>query len=623
MHVQGEAEHQIGPFTVTGSAQHQAARRLSMESPRAALLIVSGDYRDASIRGLCPGGPRVTRLQLALQNPAIGDFGAVPIHLNPTASTLTAVIEQFLGGRDPAHQLLLYLSAVVVNEADGRSFVATSDTRAEQIASTAVGVGFLREQLDRCGARHVTVVADCTYVTRVPGTAELRPASRMSEGIAGDGRCVLASVQAEVNATSGAVPYVLSRAILEAIKGSSADGEDNGVVQLDEVLARVRDALKETTPGQVPDVFDPGGVAGKIAIARSQKVRLKAALRWSDPSPRGATRAETPATSGPSPVSRPTNPAAPGLPTQPAAPEWSTRAASGPTSDSTPLTRPANPANPGLTTQPAAPHWWARAAGETPPPPLGSSPRRTATAVWAEERRTSLRRWLRAGFTLRRAIVGGAAVISAVAAPLVVGGGDDDPSKPSGTELRAAVAAPPTTSVSVTTKVLQRSSVTTTPQASFDTTPVHTPAPSVVVSTPPTSFTTVTTNPVPRPGERLTGDCPEGTSFGSNVRAAPHGTTVSTGTLVVVRSVDKILRTEWLQHGCLARDVFAGEVGDLSYEVWQGFTSVAHAGSHACGQAVLDTRDAAVPDSWNYQYDVRLLGPDGRFTNAPASCPAY
>lgn len=133
---------------------------------------------------------------------------------------------------------------------------------------------------------------------------------------------------------------------------------------------------------------------------------------------------------------------------------------------------------------------------------------------------------------------------------------------------------------------------------------------------------TTTLDPRTQTGKRLTVECAGPPRTDGIVRAVDQGATVPTGTLVVLRQVDNASGNEWVEYGCLSREIVAGRSGLTAYDIWTGYSSVLKSRSDACGQAIADDKNALVAGSWNNRYLVQFLGEDGRFGPVPPTCPA-
>jgi hypothetical protein len=255
----------------TRSDERQPGKRL-------ALLIASWEYQDAEFAQLRAPGQDAERLARVLSDPEIGGF-EVRMSLNQPAHAVGLAIEDFFSERGRDDLLLLYFSCHGVKHQSGRLYFATSTTRRDRLAATAVSSEFVKEQIDHSLSRRVLVLLDCCYSGAFTRglTAKSDQYVDLTEPFDGRGRVVLTASSSTEYAFEGQEltkenpePSIFTSALIEGLETGAADRDQDGRISADELYDYVFDQVRERTPYQTPTKA-VSSVQGKLYVARNRQ----------------------------------------------------------------------------------------------------------------------------------------------------------------------------------------------------------------------------------------------------------------------------------------------------------------------------------------------------------------
>jgi uncharacterized caspase-like protein len=261
-----------------------AATKSDQRQPgdRLALLIASWEYQDPAFSKLRAPGQDAERLARVLTDPEIGGF-EVRTSLNRPTHEVGLSIEDFFTERGRDDLLLLYFSCHGVKHQSGRLYFATSTTRRDRLAATAVSSQFVKEQIDQSPCRRVLVLLDCCYSGAFASglTAKSDQRVDLTEPFDGRGRVVLTASSSTEYAFEGQqltkenpAPSIFTSALIEGLETGAADRDQDGRISADELYEYVFDQVRERTPYQTPTQA-VSSVQGKLYVARNrQPVRL-------------------------------------------------------------------------------------------------------------------------------------------------------------------------------------------------------------------------------------------------------------------------------------------------------------------------------------------------------------
>lgn len=254
---------------------------------RYALIIASYDFSDPGLSALRAPAHDAARLGEVLADPRIGGFDVRTL-INTSAAEVNEAVEDFFADREPDDLLVLHFSGHGVKDEAGELHFATSGTRLNRLAGTAVSADFVARRMNRSRSRRIVLLLDCCYsgafgrgmVARAGGAVGLE------EQFGGSGRAVITASSAleyafegaSVADTSEGEPSVFTSALVEGLESGDADRDQDGHVGLDELYDYVYDRVRRVTPHQTPGKWMLD-VRGDLRIARrARPVSVPASL---------------------------------------------------------------------------------------------------------------------------------------------------------------------------------------------------------------------------------------------------------------------------------------------------------------------------------------------------------
>ncbi|GGU31803.1 caspase family protein [Lentzea flava] len=272
----------------TEAERARAAEWLARHRPqRYALIIASYEFTDPGLSALRAPAHDAARLGEVLADPRIGGFDVRTL-INSSAAEVNEAVEDFFADREPDDLLVLHFSGHGVKDEAGELHFATSGTRLNRLAGTAVSADFVARRMNRSRSRRIVLLLDCCYsgafgrgmVARAGGSVGLE------EQFGGSGRAVITASSAVEYAFEGAAvadssagePSVFTSALVEGLESGDADRDQDGHVGLDELYEYVYDRVRRVTPHQTPGKWMLD-VRGDLRIARrARPVSVPAAL---------------------------------------------------------------------------------------------------------------------------------------------------------------------------------------------------------------------------------------------------------------------------------------------------------------------------------------------------------
>ena len=110
--------------------------------PRAALVVATGSYNDATLTRLQSTAHDATEMASVLADPDIGSFEVTSV-IDRTTQEIRLAVEDFLEGRGPADLVVVYISCHGLLDRQDRLYFAATDTRNDRLAATAVEASWL------------------------------------------------------------------------------------------------------------------------------------------------------------------------------------------------------------------------------------------------------------------------------------------------------------------------------------------------------------------------------------------------------------------------------------------------------------------------------------------------
>jgi Caspase domain len=260
-----------------------------LDGRRSALIIASDNYEHPGLRRLRAPAADAQALAEVLGDREIGGFEVKIVHNEP-AHVVEGDIEDLFAESQSDDLVLLHFSGHGLKSDSGELFFATTNTRPDRLASTAVPADFVQRCMRTARARSIVLFLDCCYggafgegvAVRAAGSAnvlESFPAGRLGGG---RGRAVITASSAMEYAFEGnsladehqQQPSVFTSALVEGLASGEADRDEDGLVSLNELYDYVFDRVRERNPKQTPgrDVE----LQGELYLARSHRRRVRA-----------------------------------------------------------------------------------------------------------------------------------------------------------------------------------------------------------------------------------------------------------------------------------------------------------------------------------------------------------
>jgi chaperonin GroEL len=130
---------------------------------RYALLIGTNAYADPMLSRLRSPRADVRRLAAVLRDPQQGDFDDVEVLDDRLQADLVRAIEDFTADRDPADELLVYLSCHGFQDLHGELYFAATNTKTDRPGRTAIDARFIDRFLGNSFARSRVLLLDCCF----------------------------------------------------------------------------------------------------------------------------------------------------------------------------------------------------------------------------------------------------------------------------------------------------------------------------------------------------------------------------------------------------------------------------------------------------------------------------
>jgi tetratricopeptide (TPR) repeat protein len=251
---------------------------------RSALLIATNEYSDSELKALeSPAGDAATLAEL-LADPAIGEFDVEPMLHDEPSHVLLEGIEDFFADRKRDDVLFLYLSCHGVKDLPGRLYFASSNTRRDRLAGTAVAASWLAERMIESHSRQIVTVLDCCHSGAIAKHAIAKADRRVGvmdqlqmedqHRRRGRGRVVLTATDSIGYAFEagdvervGEIRSIFTAALIEGLRTGEADLDGDRRISVNELYDYVHDRVTEETPDQTPGKCSVGLEQGDIMVA--------------------------------------------------------------------------------------------------------------------------------------------------------------------------------------------------------------------------------------------------------------------------------------------------------------------------------------------------------------------
>jgi hypothetical protein len=241
------------------------------------LIVSTGRYDDSRLPDLRAPGLDAADISAVLGDPGVGGFDVTAL-LDKEEHRLRLAVDEFLGSRDPAETILVYLSCHGIRTKWGELYFAASDTNLDRVSATALEARWLTDRLNECRAGSQIVILDSCFSGAFIGTKGTGVTSLENwvhdTASDGRGRVVLTASRAteysfEGSAQSTGEPArsVFSAALIDGLRTGNADEDGDGLVSVFEAHAYTRRRVRDTGGTQTPQILFRG--EGTIYLARS------------------------------------------------------------------------------------------------------------------------------------------------------------------------------------------------------------------------------------------------------------------------------------------------------------------------------------------------------------------
>jgi uncharacterized caspase-like protein len=246
--------------------------------PRAALIVATGSYSDATLTRLQSTAHDATEMASVLADPDIGSFEVTSV-IDRTTQEIRLAVEDFLEGRGPADLVVVYMSCHGLLDRQDRLYFAATDTRNDRLAATAVEASWLWDRLEECRSNCQVVILDCCNsgaFGRAGGKGGPDTDLRLPERFVtqGRGRAILTASRANQRSWEGAPtgevggPSVFTSALAEGLRTGAADLDGDGYVSVEEAYKYAYRKVIGSNAGQVPQHSISAG-EGNMLLTRN------------------------------------------------------------------------------------------------------------------------------------------------------------------------------------------------------------------------------------------------------------------------------------------------------------------------------------------------------------------
>ncbi|WP_433722494.1 caspase, EACC1-associated type [Nocardia sp. CA-129566] len=258
-----------------------------------ALVIATGDYQDETLPPLTTPVGDAEALAAVLGEPAIGGFEVTTL-INEPHDRVGAVIGDFYSRARHDELTLLYFSGHGLKDVRGNLYLATTDTRRNNLIFTAISADNVNLAMEAGSSRQKILILDCCFSGSFPAGLRAKGEVHATEKLGGRGRFVFTASDAtqyafEGGRLTGHPPQsVFTRHLVAGLRDGSADLDQDGDVTVDELYSYVHDKVTRERPEQEPTKKDD--VRGRIVVAHNVNWAVPGYLRNSLDSPIVGTR---------------------------------------------------------------------------------------------------------------------------------------------------------------------------------------------------------------------------------------------------------------------------------------------------------------------------------------------
>ncbi|MHC3469118.1 caspase, EACC1-associated type [Streptomyces sp. 7R007] len=245
-----------------------------MAARRVALLIATYDYEDAGLRRLTAPAHDAEALAAVLERPDIAGFEVTTLVNEPHYRAGEAIADLYRDRRRD-DLTLLYFTGHGLKDDDGRLYLATANTRRDNLLFTSLPAEQIDQAMSASRSRQNVLILDCCYSGAFPtgGLTKADAAVHTLERFRGQGRTILTASDATEYSFEGDRPHgaarqsVFTHHLVTGLREGAADLDGDGDITVDELYSYVHDRVVDERPQQRPKKQD--NVEGRIVIARN------------------------------------------------------------------------------------------------------------------------------------------------------------------------------------------------------------------------------------------------------------------------------------------------------------------------------------------------------------------
>jgi caspase domain-containing protein/SIR2-like protein len=244
-------------------------------APRRALVVGVGRYDESEeLPALHTPGNDVAGLAQVLRDRQRCRFSDVRELVDPNAQQLRESVESLFASAGREDLVLLYFSGHGKLNTRGGLHLCATNTRERTLVSTSLPVTDIRQFIDSTAIGQVVLVFDCCF----SGAAELGlkgdlPSLVTNDLGEGQGKYVMTSSSAiQVSrARSGDKYSLFTKWLIEGLESGSPDGDQDGVITIEELYRYARDRTTADEPAQQPKSFTFEIKPGNVVIGYSTR----------------------------------------------------------------------------------------------------------------------------------------------------------------------------------------------------------------------------------------------------------------------------------------------------------------------------------------------------------------
>ena len=253
---------------------------------RFAAIFAPSRYLDKKLASLATPKVDIQALARVLRDPEIGNFEVVETCIDCPHAEMRSGIADFFHFKKPYDFLLFYYAGIGLLDGANGIHLATTDTRPDSLAETAIAADYVCGWMNRSFARRQLLVIDCPLVTltsaKPDSQAEVGPAFR------GNGRWRM------VLAASGATQYELVDGSLigdgrnstfsdnfrRGLETGDADLDGNGLIYVEEIFAYLNERSEKLPSALRPQLWSYAGRDKFVIAATPESNRKRRRLKW-------------------------------------------------------------------------------------------------------------------------------------------------------------------------------------------------------------------------------------------------------------------------------------------------------------------------------------------------------